>query len=364
MAELTRVTFWILAALAIAITTGRESLAEDNGSPIESAAEAIQDDLDDIQADRLPLGVAPEGDKTWSWLTDNLRWAFDLAVRIDVDTKTGDLSHLEFFGVDIHKVVSTEHRDIGTLLVQLYGKGKDNDWKYTTRLLYFNYFASGGGGFNIRIGHILVPFGLNLPSRTPGTLRQFIAPKTVGFKADWGASVNGVLPDWNYEIALTRGSGVDFKSRDGPFLVAARVGTTFDRPLVLGLSALYGKILKGSRSVARSRIGFDLRWQAGPIDVLGEFSYGKNDRTAKEIDSFVELMWLTPLETIMLYVQGRAFANDAEDRWTGTYYFTAGSRLHIFGHIWLSADYKHGLTGRSRKKQPDLFRAQIRYRFF
>lgn len=364
MTTLARLGSWMLVALAVAAVMGRESIAGQEKSPLRSGPEAVQVDLDEVQADRLPLGVAPDGEGKWAWLTENLRWAFDIAGRIDVDSETGDLSHLEFFGVDIHKVVSTERRDLGTLLVQLYGKGKDNDWKYTTRLLYFNYFASGGGGFNIRLGHILVPYGLNLPSRTPGTLRQFIAPKTIGFKADWGASINGVLPEWNYEIALTRGSGVDYKSRDGPFLVAARVGTTFDRPLILGLSALYGKILEGHRSVPRSRVGVDLRWRGGPIDVLGEFSYGKNERETKEIEAFVELMWVTPAETIMVYAQGRAFVNDADENWKGTYYFTVGSRLHVFGHVWLSADYWQGLTAQSRKKRPDRFRAQLRYRFF
>lgn len=327
------------------------------------AEAAVAEDLDQTPDEELPLGELPSEGR-WSFLTDNLRWAVDVAGRIDVNTEDGSLSHSEFVGIDIHKVVSTSKRDLGTLLIQLYGKGTDNEWEYITRLLYFNYLASGRGGFNIRFGHILVPYGLNLPSRTPGSLRQYLAGPNIGFKADWGASINGVLPHWNYEIALTRGSGVEFKSRDAPYLVSGRIGSSLDRPFVFGISALYGDVLRKSGVVRQSRVGVDLRWLGGPIDARAEMSYGKNDKTTDVINVFGELSWWSPEETYMAYVQGRLLMNRPESQWNEASYFTVGSRIHVFRYVWLSADYWHGLTADSRRQKPDVFRAQLRFRFF
>lgn len=354
------------SALAVAalVLAGSLAVQVNAGAPTTDDAEAaVAADLDQSPDEELPLGDL-SGEGRWSVLTDNLRWALDVAGRLDVNTRDGSLTHVEFVGIDLHKVVSTSKRDIGTLLIQLYGKGVDGDWKYTTRLLYFNYLASGGGGFNIRIGHILVPYGLNLPSRTPGSLRQYITGRDIGFKADWGASVNGVLPAWNYEISLTRGSGVDFKSHDSPYLVSGRVGSSFGRPLVAGLSALYGDVLGKQGVVRKARVGADVRWLGGPVDVRAEVSYGSDDRTTDVLNTFGEISWWSPEESFMAYVQGRFFMTKPANDWQETSYLTVGARIHVLRHIWLSADYRYGFTRDSRAQKPDVFRAQLRYRFF
>jgi len=217
----------VFIAIALLLLALGEARAAEPDTPEEPSA--TLEDLDELGDDRLPLGDPPVGELP-TWLTDNLRWAVDVAGRIDLPTNGDSSVRHEFLGVDLHKVVSTETRDLGTLLIQLYLKDDDGDWEYTTRLLYFNYLASGGGGFNVRVGHILVPFGLNLPSRTPGTLRQFITKPNVGFKADWGASINGVLPSWNYEVSLTRGSGRSIEGSHDPYCRAHSPHPAWSRP--------------------------------------------------------------------------------------------------------------------------------------
>ena len=106
----------LAGSLAIQIPAG--------ASTTDGAEAAVAEDLDQSPDEELPLGEI-SGEGKWSVLTDNLRWALDVAGRLVVNTQDGSLSHVEFVGIDLHKVVSTSKRDIGTLLVQLYGEGDD-----------------------------------------------------------------------------------------------------------------------------------------------------------------------------------------------------------------------------------------------
>ena len=354
-------SFRLLLAVALLLLAMGEARAAEPEMPEEPPT--VLEDLDDVENDGLPRGSTAAGER-WTWLTDNLRWAIDVAGRADVPTDGASSAHGGFLGLDLHKVVSTQTRDLGTLLVQLYAEDDDGDWQYTTRLLYFNYLASGRGGFNIRLGHILVPYGLNLPSRTPGTLRQFITGPNVGFKADWGASINGVLPAWNYEVSLTRGSGRNIEGSDHPYLVSGRVGSSMERPFSAGLSALEGKVLTETGVIRRSRLGADLRWQGGPIDLLATASVGQDEKSTEIVNAFAEISWRSPNETVLAYAQGRLSRKRPGHAWSETSYATLGARLHVARHYWLSADYRRGLTSRSRKANPDVARIQLRYRFF
>lgn len=304
-----------------------------------------------------------EGPEQWGWLTDNLRWAIDVAGRVVVPTEGGDVGHVEFFGIDTHKVISTSTRDWATMLVQLYARNREGESiEFTPRLVYVNFMASRRGALNARLGHILIPFGLNIPSLAPGTLRQFSTGQNVGFKVDWGTSINGVLPIGNYEIALSRGSGRKYISRDSPYLVSGRVGTPSGRSFVAGLSGLYGKVLLPGASLptTRHRVGVDLRWQGGPVDALAEIAYGDDE----VVNSFLELSWNSPLESLLVYAQGRLYMQRPAQDWERTAYFTLGTQWNVLRHIWLSADYRRGLSRTSREMRPDHFRMQVRYRFF
>jgi len=354
-------------AVLLCLVLGLSSPALATDSDIEASPEdSIDNGFDDLQ---LPFGQVRAGE-TWKFLTENLRWAVDFAGRINA-TEDAGYTNQDFFGLDMHKVVSTSKRDIGTMLVQLYvdynsdpPPGK-NDWKFRTRLLFFNYYLSGRGGLNVRLGHILVPYGLNLPSRTPGTLRQFDTGANLGLKVDWGTSVNGVLSNLNYEIALTRGSGMDYESQNDPYLISGRVGTPSHLPLAMGISGLHGKVLKNGRIIPRTRIGVDWRWLGGPLDVLAELSIGRDSHEKDIVNSFIDVSWRSPMETLLVYVQGNIMMNrgvaDRDQSWEKLSYLTLGSQLALGTHYWLSADYRHEITNTGK---PDRVRAQIRYRFF
>ena len=361
------VTFWlVLIAACIWTTTVWSAPSTEAGSETTLAEAATESDLDQYPDEDLPEGRIPGGGQ-WGWLTDNLRWAVDLAGRVTVPVDQGDVGHQEFFGLDTHKVVSTSKRDWATVLVQLYLKNKDDqEVKFTPRLVYVNFMVSPKGMFNVRLGPILVPFGLNLPSLAPGTLRQFSTGKNVGFKVDWGTSLNGVLPVGNYEIALSRGSGSEYDSRNSPYLVSGRLGTPADRRFVVGLSGLYGKVLrpKLTNPLQRYRVGLDLRWLGGPIDALAEVAYGEDKGDTPVLNSFLELSWNSPYESLLIYVQGRIYWQRPEQSWERTAYLTAGAQWNVIRHIWASAQYRQGLSRSSRDDRPDLFSAQLRYRFF
>ena len=66
------------------------------------------------------------------------------------------------------------------------------------------------------------------------------SPAALGIKADWGASINGVMPRFNYELSYTLGTGNEISDSDGG-LVAGRIGTRAGRFFRLGVSFLEGE---------------------------------------------------------------------------------------------------------------------------
>lgn len=317
-----------------------------------------------------------DGDGALSLLTDNLRWAVDIAGRIKTDENSG-FTNQQFFGIDLLKTVSTPKRDIGTLIVQLYvDRNSDappfrETWDFKVRELHFNYHVTRSGGVNLRIGHIQIPYGLNLPPITGGTLRQFDTGPNLGHKVDWGTSINGVNSQFVYEVALTRGSGFDYKDKGDPYLVSGRMGTPNQKSFVFGASGLHGKVLnsRNGKIINRTRIGIDARWQGGPIDALAQVSVGQdnsiNNPKTDVTNYFLDLSWRTPADSLLLYAQGRLSmkrpSNSSGGVWTKESFLTIGAQLALAQHYWISADYNHELTTSGK---PDVVRFELRYRFF
>jgi hypothetical protein len=317
-----------------------------------------------------------DGDGALSLLTDNLRWAVDIAGRINTDENSG-FTNQQFFGIDLLKTVSTPKRDIGTLIVQLYiDRNSDappfrETWDFKVRELHFNYHVTRSGSVNLRIGHIQIPYGLNLPPITGGTLRQFDTGPNLGHKVDWGTSINGVNSQFVYEVSLTRGSGFDYKDKGDPYLVSGRIGTPNQKPFVFGASGLHGKVLnsRNGKIINRTRIGIDVRWQGGPIDALAQVSVGQDnsiDEPKTDVTNyFLDLSWRTPADSLLLYAQSRLSmkrpSNSSGGVWTKESFLTIGAQLALARHYWLSADYNHELTTNGK---PDVVRIELRYRFF
>jgi hypothetical protein len=361
----------LAAALLCAMPAAGSAPSADTDAPPYQSPERSAGGLDTLRG-------TFDRDGALSLLTDNLRWAVDIAGRIKAPDDSG-FTNQQFFGIDLLKTVSTKKRDIGTLLVQLY---VDRDskappfretWDFKVRELHFNYHVTRRGGVNFRIGHIQIPYGLNLPPITGGTLRQFNTKPNLGHKVDWGTSINGVNSAFVYEVALTRGSGFDYESKGDPYLVSGRIGTPYQQPFVLGFSGLHGKVFNTPNEaiIERTRFGIDARWQGGPIDALAQVSIGRdNDNSMGKpktdvVNYFLDLSWRTPTEALLLYAQGdfqmtRPTATKSGP-WTNLSFLTLGAQLALARHYWISADYKHELTGSGK---PDVVRLELRYRFF
>ena len=165
----------------------------------------------------------------------------------------------------IHKVFSDRDGDIGTAVLQPYLVRRDNalpipmhvedddDWEGEFHDFYFNLRRFGRGRTNLKVGHFDVPFGLEPQTDTHFTLYQVLPMQNLGMKKDWGVSLNGQLPKFDYEISVTRGSGVELdRFHDGEmtmmrsagrnWAVAGRIGTPQERDLSAGLSAFYGNV--------------------------------------------------------------------------------------------------------------------------
>lgn len=173
---------------------------------------------------------------------------------------------------------------------------------------------------NVRIGHFYVPYGIQPWIDTHGTLLQSPAMEFIGLDRDWGVSLEGQNDKLEYQLGLTRGSGMEYFGRDNNFALAGKLST----PRIgehlndwLGLSFLVGRIfdpmaverlrrwdmdekeekftgdvikrwrtgIDGQKIIGPARLRFEISGgkDAGEEDVLGEFfetkyALGKDSR--------------------------------------------------------------------------------------
>ncbi|MEZ5497926.1 MAG: hypothetical protein R3E77_00715 [Steroidobacteraceae bacterium] len=257
------------------------------------------------------LAAAPGAANDW-------RFSVDTAARSVWNETLGGDAQAYFLGLDVHRVFSDERGDIGTLTLQpyltrlvdmpMYPPFFDgpNDTELVFRIFNFNLTRYGGGRSNVRIGHFEIPFGLEQVVNTNGTLHDYIHGPNLGVKADWGLGVNGDLPRFEYEAAITRGSGNEWENLGSPYIVAARIGTPRDAAFAVGLSVFDGRVFDRSQSdftTRRRRVGVDAIWTGPRIGLQAELSAGK-DEALKVRAALIELdldardgMWRGFLQT-------------------------------------------------------------------
>jgi hypothetical protein len=213
----------------------------------------------------------------------------------------------------------------------------------------------GRGRTNFKIGHFDVPFGLEPLVDTHFTLHQYATRHDTGFKKDWAMSVNGAWPDFEYEVSLTRGTGLDFTGDDvDPYLVAGRIGTPSDRNVHAELSALYGEIVSdggfhfvddsdpaGARAEAagvlrRLRVGVDWAWLVDQFTWRSQVSGGR-DRDQDAFNMVTELHWTTVDEKLRLYLQGLYIGQDAFTKWDEDVFIRLGMVWSIQERLTFSA---------------------------
>ena len=295
-------------------------------------------------------------------ISDNARWAIDASSRYSDTTKADN--HHEVFaqhvvGFDFYSKIVRDGRDIATIVLQPYWIelnnrvspppffSDGNDGALNWRIANINYTGLSRGGFNIRAGHFEVPFGLEHNIDSNGTLRQFTVSDR-NIKADWGTSINGVLPTIEYEVALTRGTGnnISNDSTDAadPSVLAGRIGTLSTRNNIWGLSFLDGDIVAANRTVARRRVGLDWTYYNNNWELLSEISTGDNGATDTE-NAFLEFVWNNLSDTVKIYNQWQYRTRELNT--TTTRFFTLGSQWFITNKVDVSAAWSKTFADQS-----------------
>jgi len=299
----------------------------------------------------------------------NLRWAIDVSSRSV--SNNNDSFSANVLGFDLHKVVSTAERDIGTLVFQPYivnFSGKEStpyffdgrDTELTWRIANFNYMALPSGALNLRVGHFEVPFGLEQNIDTNGSVRQYSYTER-GIKADWGVSVNGVLPRFDYEVSLTRGSGNDISNRDNPYVIAGRVGTPATKNLIAGVSVFDGRVQGPDGVIKRQRIGFDLAWYYEHWELLGELSVGDDAGDRRE-QALVELSWRDASETLHVYTQFRQLRQEQSDTIDSGSSWAIGAAYDLSHGLSVDCQWSRVVDRLGSQQQQSEVSLQVRYR--
>lgn len=312
----------------------------------------------------------------WAFLGKNSRATIDLSSRTSSNLDTGEFSFLHVLGLDIHKVFSGSSADIGTLILQPYIVKLNNvnnshfifedgnDTKLTWRIANFNYTALNQGKFNIRLGHFEVPFGLEYQVDTNGTLRQLTAAQR-GIKTDWGVSVNGIMPRFEYEVALTRGSGIELRRKDNPHLFSGRVGTLSNKNTVLGLSWITGELLSADGVIEQKNIGLDAAYYYYQWQFMAESSIGKVAGN-NTLNGFVELLWRNAKEDLLVYTQleykRTEIYYEMSNKSGSTSSWTAGLQWVNDDGFDISVEYKQKLKEAEWGNIDPTLSVQLRYR--
>lgn len=166
---------------------------------------------------------------------------------------------------------------------------------------------------NVRIGHFYVPYGIQPWTDTHGTLLQSPAMEFSGIDRDWGVALEGQNDKLEYQLGLTRGSGMEYFERNNNFALAGKLST----PRIgehlndwLGVSFLVGRIfdpmaverLRGfdmdekeekfkGNIVKRWRTGIDGQKIAGPARLRFELSGGRDAGKENILGEFFEIKY-------------------------------------------------------------------------
>ncbi len=306
---------------------------------------------------------------------ENLRITLDLSSRLSTSTREGQFSAENFLGLDLHKVISGVGSDWGTLRLQPYADRVDDqrqhDWRLQFRFFDFNFTRLARNRVNLRVGHFEIPYGLEQLIDTNGTLRDFIHVRNLGVKADWGASLNGVFPRFDYEVALTRGSGNDYSDRGNRFIVAGRIGTPGDADVIVGLSGFHGRVAVPNSTtapdgidmaiVSRTRLGADGQIFLGRAGILADVSFGRDD--SRDIaNGLLELNWHTGSERFGPYFQARYFSQRSTAGWDVEAQGLVGAQYNPDTHWSLSAQYQHDVVTFDAAPRAGVMSFQVRYR--
>ncbi len=313
-------------------------------------------------------------------LGENSRFALDLSSRV-INISRGDSSntgYMQQLGVDIHKVISAPRKDLATVVIQLYAARIDNlnphppffesenDWEILKKINTINITALSRGSFNILLGHIELPYGLEYSIDTNTTLRQTPISQNLGLKADWGGGINGNINSIQYDFVVTRGSGMEYDSNGSPYAITGRIGSAFGSQSYFpssgwGLSLFHGELMKGGTKIKRSRAGIDYQRTYGAFGLLSEFSWGKDDGMGRGM-LFAEGNWTNANEQLFAYTQLKAALKDTTTAWDDKLTWTIGLDLFHANGLNLSFQYSKDIRSFDNTIEFEQLQFQIRYR--
>ncbi len=283
-------------------------------------------------------------------------------------------------GLDAYGKISNWDQDLATFVLQLYSgrienhpigrpgyNGRD-DWDFFAKIASINFHVRSDRRLNLKVGHFELPYGLEASINSNGTLRQFSHPTNLGQKLDWGATLNGTFPKFQYEIGLSRGSGIDYESRGSHYALAGRIGTPIDTenfwgtPSV-GLSFYQAKLLRPNGSLQdRWRVGIDGQYYIGPVGLLGELSAGETE-SETTINSLAEFNLTNSRETFLAYNQLRWIHQREAQGWDDSGSLAFGVRYAPDTHWALSAQFTQQLWQLASRSTDQILSLQMRYRF-
>ena len=168
----------------------------------------------------------------------------------------------------------------------------------------FNYTGIGRGRLNVRVGHFELPFGLEQIIQTNGTLNQTNASANTGLKTDWGISLNGELPGFEYELGFMRGGGNGLRT-DAKGYFVGRVGLPRYRSWWLGVSGVSGELEFNDALVNLKGVAVDagVRLPNG-LHLMTEYSVGETNSVSSG-HLFSELGYTNRTEALVTYLQWR-----------------------------------------------------------
>ncbi len=237
---------------------------------------------------------------------------------------------------------------------------KSNDFKAELHNAYLRLRALPPM-LNVRVGHFYVPYGIQPWIDTHGTLLQSPAMEFIGLDRDWGVAIEGQNDLLEYQIGLTRGSGMEYFERDNNFALAGKLST----PRIgqhlndwLGVSFLTGRIFDpmgverlrswdmdekaedfSGNIIQRWRTGIDGQKEFGPARIRFEISGGRDAKKEDVLGEFLEFKyalgkssrWSTyaQVENLTQALNRPSRGSDTTVRWGLTYSFSANYNLQF-----------------------------------
>lgn len=307
---------------------------------------------------------------SWVNASDNYRAAIDLSGRSQYDYNTEESAQVYSLGLDYQQVFTNEYGDTGELLLQLYLNRIDNlnphppfydsdtDWQLTCRICTYTYKGFGLGKPRLKLGHIELPFGLENVIGTNGNLLDYNHGRNLGMKADWGLGLQHETRFNRWEVSATTASGQELDPVKGNYALSGRAGFRQGQPWSYGVSLFQSE----ADDAVRTRAALDSQWYWRSFSFLSELAGGERQGYDQR-DALIELQWLSPVESWLLYSRWQYNSEARGSQWLQQHSYRLGLRYEPDNHWSLSTDWHKTGQNNLNAVQLNKISAQIRYRW-